>query len=182
MTKKEFIESIKLEGEEWKEIPEFPNYSISSFGRVVVKSIRATTILKGESNNTPHGYIRVKLYSHSKYKRIFVHRLVAKLFLDNPNNYKFVDHINGNPKDNRVSNLKWCTRQQNIDNPNTRYYCGRTHTKTSGVPIPIVGYNSTEELIFNSYTDASKQGYTYNYIANAMKNNKQYKGLYWKIL
>ena len=181
MTKQEFIESIRLEGEVWKEIPEYPQYSVSSLGRVAVKSIRATTLLKGECNNTPHGYLRIDLYKHSKRKRVFLHRIVATLFIDNPCNYPFIDHINGNPKDNRVCNLKWCTRQQNVDNPNTRIRCGKTKTVSSGKAIPIVAYNENTVKNFTSYTAAARAGYSYNYIAAAIKNNKKYKNFYWKL-
>ena len=49
-----------------------------------------------------------------------VHRVVAELFVPNPNNYNEVDHINGDPLDNRAINLQWCSHQQNCNNPITR--------------------------------------------------------------
>lgn len=49
-----------------------------------------------------------------------VHRAVAMLFVPNPNNYNEVDHINGNPLDNRACNLQWCSHQQNLNNPITK--------------------------------------------------------------
>ena len=183
MNKQEFIESIRLEGEEWKDVAEYENqYSVSSLGRVVVSSKRSTTILKGEINNTPRGYTRVDLYSHCKRNRVLLHRLVAETFLPNPNNYPFVDHINGNTRDNRVTNLRWCTRQQNIDNPNTRHYYGK-HKHQHNIKIrPVVGFNDNVVKHYSTIKGAATDGYTYNYIAAAIKSGKKYNGLYWKDL
>lgn len=51
----------------------------------------------------------------------FIHRMVAELFVDNPNNYKEIDHIDGNKHNNNKDNLRWCTRQMNMLNPITVY-------------------------------------------------------------
>jgi len=47
-------------------------------------------------------------------KKQFIHRLVALTYLPNPQNKDFVNHKNGNKSDNRVSNLEWCTRSENM--------------------------------------------------------------------
>ena len=45
-----------------------------------------------------------------------VHRLIAETFIPNPENKPHVDHINRNPADNRVENLRWVTRSENMRN------------------------------------------------------------------
>lgn len=46
--------------------------------------------------------------------QLSIHRLVAKAFIPNPNNYDSVNHIDGNKLNNCVTNLEWCTSQKNV--------------------------------------------------------------------
>ena len=56
----------------------------------------------------------VGLYINKKQRFFTVARLVAELYLPNPNNYLQVNHIDGNPLNNHYSNLEWVTQSQNI--------------------------------------------------------------------
>lgn len=85
--------------EEWKEIDGYPGYKISNFGRVKSKD----KILKGSSYK---GYVRVELRTGNLKKRFYVHRLVAKHFIDNPESKPCVNHIDNNPSNNIASNLE----------------------------------------------------------------------------
>ena len=59
------------------------------------------------------GYYRVSLTKDEKSYLKFIHRLIAETFIPNPDNNPFVDHIDRDPKNNSLSNLRWCTHQEN---------------------------------------------------------------------
>jgi hypothetical protein len=60
------------------------------------------------------GYLIVTLYKDGKSERKLVHVLTAEVYVDNPNNYGFVNHEDGNKENNKASNLNWCTRSMNM--------------------------------------------------------------------
>lgn len=92
--------------EEFKEIEEFPKYEVSNLGRVRNKN--TGKILKTRKSNS--GYLYVSFWrDHNR----FVHRLVAKTFISNPNNYPEVNHINEDKEDNCIDNLEWCDHKYN---------------------------------------------------------------------
>jgi hypothetical protein len=72
------------------------------------------TMAKEKKQSTHNqGYLRVVL-SHGRINKGFlVHRLIAMVFLPNPENKPMVNHKDGNKKNNHVSNLEWCTRKEN---------------------------------------------------------------------
>ena len=91
----------------WKDIEGFENYQVSSWGKVR----GANGILKPYRNKK--GYLKVGLMKNGKCNKKRVNRLVAMAFIENPNNYPFVDHIDGNKENNSITNLRWVTDQQN---------------------------------------------------------------------
>ena len=67
-------------------------------------------------DRNPQGYLRVSMYADSgAIKKEAIHRLVAKSWLDNPENKPCVNHIDSNPANNALSNLEWVTHQENTD-------------------------------------------------------------------
>lgn len=97
----------------WKDIKGYNGkYKISDNGKV--RNSKNNNILKGSINN--RGYISVSLYNNitKKTKCFKVHRLVAQEFIPNYQNYKEVNHIDGNKLNNNVNNLEWCNRKENM--------------------------------------------------------------------
>lgn len=97
----------------WKDCVEYDGmYQVSNLGRVKTFRFNKGRILKGTINC--HGYRMVCLRKQGVPTKEFVHRLVAKAFIDNPDNKPFINHIDSNPLNNAVDNLEWCTQAENV--------------------------------------------------------------------
>lgn len=109
---------FKME-EIWKDYPQFEGlYQVSNFGRV--KSLNYHRE-KRESILNPiidiGGYEIVKLCKDGKVYPHRVHLMVASVYVQNPENKPYVDHIDTNRRNNRADNLRWCTMKENHNNP-----------------------------------------------------------------
>lgn len=100
--------------EEWKDIVGYNGrYKISNKGNVKTTSYKNTGEERILSARINCGYNRVVLYKNGKGTNKFVHRLVAEHFIPNPNNYKEVNHIDGDKLNNNIENLEWTSAKQN---------------------------------------------------------------------
>lgn len=98
--------------EEWRPIKGYEGlYEASNMGRVKSLHFGKEIILK--QSEWSSGYMKANLSKDGTTNLKLVHRLVAIAFIKNPNNYEFVNHKDGNKKNNAVDNLEWCTRKQN---------------------------------------------------------------------
>lgn len=97
----------------WKDINGWEKYyEVNECGDV--RNKLTNHVLIGDINSA--GYRRVCLYNKNNIpnkKRFFVHRLVAEHFIDNPNNFTEVNHIDLNKMNNNVLNLEWVNRNEN---------------------------------------------------------------------
>lgn len=105
-----------LNNTNWKTIFDLP-YEISEQG--TVRRIKGTPYWrKDKSHVKPYinnkGYLCINLYKEGKVHKFTIHRLLGMLFIDNPNNFPVINHIDGDPLNNDLRNLEWTTQQQNI--------------------------------------------------------------------
>lgn len=96
----------------WKHIEEFDNYEISNYGEV--KNIKTGKYLR--QYDSGNNYKKVYLCKDGFTKGFFVHRLVAQAFIPNPGHLPEVDHIDYIRDNNRVDNLRWISKADNLKN------------------------------------------------------------------
>lgn len=119
--------------EEWRDIEGYNGaYQVSNLGNV--RSFSAYRRGNGRllsCTDNGYGYLIVGLNKNNKRKNHYVHRLVAEAFIENPNGYSQVNHLDYNRKNNRVSNLEWCTPQANTRYSSHKGRHPRKHNKTT---------------------------------------------------
>lgn len=122
---------MNYENEIWMAIKNYPNYEVSSMGRVRSLYRRVPHILKPAVTNSL-GHLKVGLYKDGKVKQLFVHRLVAEAFIPNPENKPTVDHIDRDTSNNCVENLRWANQ---IEQSFNRKESGKP---SEGCKIPVM--------------------------------------------
>lgn len=89
-----------------------PNYEFAEVNELgQIRSSFTKSIYKPFKDKD--GYFRCKVWDGSKLRGIYVHRAVALVFVPNPSNKPFVNHIDSNRTNNSISNLEWVTAQEN---------------------------------------------------------------------
>ena len=95
----------------FKTIKEYPMYSVSTEGRIRKNSDQKILT----PSRKPSGYMQINLFTNDgRRKKEYVHRLMALTFLDNPNHFPEVNHIDGVRDNNTLSNLEWITHAENM--------------------------------------------------------------------
>lgn len=179
--------------EVWKDIPGYEGrYQASNLGNILSLHYKGT--------NTPHllkqsfshdGYPRVNLCngSYKSVKKYFVHLLIARTFIPNPENKPQINHIDGNKKNNCVDNLEWVTCKENIFHAintglrkieNHKYLNGDEHYAS----VPVLQYDLCGNFIKQWGCQSSAARY-YNTSAGSINNcmrgiTKSHKGFIWR--
>lgn len=92
----------------WKDISDYKGlYQVSNLGRIKSKR-KILKPINGE-------YLKVGLSKNGIQKTLTIHRLVAQTFIENSNNYNFVNHKDENKHNNTINNLEWCSSLYNCN-------------------------------------------------------------------
>lgn len=139
--------------EVWKDIPGFEGlYQASNMGRIA--SIRYGFKLMSLVRN-PTGYLQVAFRVNNFVKRGMVHVFVAKTFLDQCDGCTQVDHINHVKTDNRVENLQWVSRSDNMKNNYSRGITSVDKLRSKGKRVELFDKDGKSIGVFDKLRDAA---------------------------
>lgn len=148
--------------EVWKPVVGYEGlYEVSNLGRVrsvdhtinvCRNGINYLCPVKGKilsPQRRQHGYLGVPLYGKGGHptrgcKTFALHRLVAEAFLENPNGYAEVNHIDEDKTNNRLDNLEWCDRVYN------------SNYGTRNARLSAIGKNGKNSKPVNQFTTDGK--------------------------
>lgn len=163
---------INYENEIWKPLPG-TGYEVSNMGRI--KNSKRNSILKPELRS--NGYCKVCV-AYGGAATNNVHRLVASVFLENPENKKTVNHKNGIKTDNRVENLEWATYEEN-----NQHAVETKLMKPSVKAVRQIDFNGNIVREYSSIVEVEKYDFKSRAISRVCKGErKSYGGFKWEYI
>ncbi|MCY9806539.1 NUMOD4 domain-containing protein [Lentilactobacillus senioris] len=162
----------------WKDIPGYEDiYQVNEIGDVRTAPGKTTytrwhgvrhwkvRILKQKTDH--RNYKRVSLWKNGKEKTYLVHKLVAETFIPKISGKELINHKDGNPANNQVSNLEWCNYSENL------HHAYLNHLNEKNNEIVLVDKKTTQTYFCLSFSEADKfLGKYSGYISRTLKAGK----------
>ena len=170
------------ESEVWRDIVGYEGvYQVSDKGDV--HSVKRRDVMGREcggrtlkSLRNKNGYLHVHLYKNGIMKSKWIHRLVAEVFIPNPEKFLEVNHRDEVKDNNELSNLEWCDSRYNKNyGTSIKISCQKRCKKVKAVNV-----ESGEVLKFSSVKEAGCKGYAQGYVSKACRG--VYKGSNGKLI
>lgn len=170
----------------WKPVKGFEGlYEVSNLGRVRTFHPKENNIIL-KPYITPNGYEQICLYSGKARKKMYVHRVVAMEFVENPENLPQVNHKDENKQNNAAANLEWVSSAQNLQYGSRLLKQKETFKKNGKLLKSVDCYSLNGDLLhtFNSCKEAAEAtGANASAITQCCKGNPRCRtsgGYVWK--
>ena len=167
------------EGELWKYYWKNRDYAISTYGRVY--SCKSNIFLKPDKYDR-YGHLAIRMYHLGTYTNVYVHRMVAEMFIPNPDGLSVVRHLDGNPNNNVVWNLAWGTTKDNYED-SVRHGTARTAEDLEKAcekaralqsrPVIAISESNRSQIRFPSISDAARELQLHNQNICACLNGRR---------
>lgn len=140
------IEEIK---EEIRLIPGSDIYYAGSNGNIYIYHSRTNSYFKKKLKANYTGYVYTSIKINNKTKTFRVHRLIASIFIDNPNNLPIVGHLNNIKNDNRVDNLYWTSISENTKKAFDDGLAKNDKGYDDSQSFPVYVFDLNNKLLYN---------------------------------
>ena len=172
--------------ENWRPVKGFEGkYEVSDKGNVKSLNYNKTGRERMmRQQNDKDGYKRIGLFNGKRQVHIFVHRLVAEAFIDNPNNYSEINHLDEDITNNSAENLEWCSHLYNM-NYGTRTIRASSKQVNRHGSKAVEQYDENMNLVgtYPSTKEAMRQTGINNFgISASCKKGCKCHGFYWRYI
>lgn len=141
-----------------------PDYGATENGDIYSRKSGIWRKLKPQTDTD--GYQQVRLFGAGTNRLTFVHRIIADVFMVKPQDCTEINHIDGNKRNNSVSNLEWCTRRRNMLHAHD---AGLINTRT---PILVTNMSTGERFVCEGQHEAARRlGINQGNINHALKRD-----------
>ena len=188
------MDKKQVSTEIWRDVVGYEGYyqvsnqgNVRTLPRTIERRNNTDLSLKGRicsQTLSDKGYYTVGLCMNNKVKRVYVHKLVAISFIDNPQNLREINHIDENPKNNKVENLEWCTHRYNMNHGTIRERITKKLLNREDHSIPVCQY-TLDGIFINEYPSMTEAARQNDILESGVSGaccgkRKTYKGFIWK--
>lgn len=166
-----------FEKELWKYYWQNSDYAVSTFGRVY--SCQSKIFLKPYKTGR-YGHLQIQMSHLGAVTLVYVHRMVAEMFIPNPDGLLVVRHLDGDPTNNVVWNLAWGTQRDNWED-SVRH--GTAAAIMTSRPVIAISKSDGSQIPFPSQHDAARElnlnlGHIWQCLNGQRSHTSGYKFIY----